>query len=233
MTETIIIPRRFNGPPTSANGGYACGLLAARIEGPARVRLHSPPPLDTPMSIAADAEGGVVLMWEDRLVASAWPSEPPGPVPEAPGPDAAADASTRFPGFRRHIYPGCFVCGISRQPADGLELHPGPVRNWRLLACVWRPAADLLDETGHIRKEILWAALDCPAYFGAVGEAVPNALLGELTVEIRRPVPGSEPLLVYSWPVSLEGRKLFGGAAIASEDGEVMAAARSTWIVVG
>jgi hypothetical protein len=57
--------------------------------------------------------------------------------------------------------------------------------------------------------------VECPAYFGAVGEARPNALLGELTAEIRRPVPGSEPLIVYSWPVSLEGRKLFGGAANA------------------
>ena len=46
MDRSVIIPSRFNGPPDSGNGGYSCGVLAAFIDGPARVRLHVPPPLD-------------------------------------------------------------------------------------------------------------------------------------------------------------------------------------------
>ena len=28
MTASASIPQRFNGPPTSGNGGYSCGILA-------------------------------------------------------------------------------------------------------------------------------------------------------------------------------------------------------------
>ena len=42
MSTQVTIPARYNGPPDSGNGGYSCGVLAAFIDGPARVRLHSP-----------------------------------------------------------------------------------------------------------------------------------------------------------------------------------------------
>ena len=34
-TETVLIPGRFNGPPTSANGGYTCGAAANLLDAPA------------------------------------------------------------------------------------------------------------------------------------------------------------------------------------------------------
>ena len=40
MAESVTIDRRFNGPPDTAQGGYACGLLASRIESAA---LRAPP----------------------------------------------------------------------------------------------------------------------------------------------------------------------------------------------
>ena len=47
---TVVIDRRFNGPEHSSNGGYACGSVAAFIDGPAEVTLRVPPPLDTETS---------------------------------------------------------------------------------------------------------------------------------------------------------------------------------------
>ena len=45
MTErrSITIPRRYRGPMHSANGGYAAGLLAREVDGPAEVTLRLPP----------------------------------------------------------------------------------------------------------------------------------------------------------------------------------------------
>ena len=50
----VLIPRRFNGPPASANGGYTCGLIARHISGPAEISLRSPPPLDTALALLRD-----------------------------------------------------------------------------------------------------------------------------------------------------------------------------------
>ena len=72
----VLIPRRFNGPPASANGGYTAGLLARYIGGPAEVSLRSPPPLDTALEIKRDGER-VLLCHRERLVAEAEPAAPP------------------------------------------------------------------------------------------------------------------------------------------------------------
>ena len=50
-TETIVIDSRFRGPPRSANGGYACGMLARHLSGGVSVRLSAPPPLDTELRL--------------------------------------------------------------------------------------------------------------------------------------------------------------------------------------
>ena len=42
---SVVIEKRFCGPPNSGNGGYVCGLLAAHIEADAEVTLLAPPPL--------------------------------------------------------------------------------------------------------------------------------------------------------------------------------------------
>ena len=56
----ITIPKRFCGPPTSGNGGYSCGRLAAFVQGPAEITLRAPPPLDTKLSI--ERHDGVVKL---------------------------------------------------------------------------------------------------------------------------------------------------------------------------
>ena len=45
ITDCLEIPGRFNGPPGTAHGGFACGAIARYVDGPAEVSLRSPPPL--------------------------------------------------------------------------------------------------------------------------------------------------------------------------------------------
>ena len=64
VTE-LLVPRRFCGPPSSGNGGWTAGALAALIPHDCpddrarswptiRVALRQPPPLDTPMTVSED-----------------------------------------------------------------------------------------------------------------------------------------------------------------------------------
>ena len=232
MKATVSIPSRFNGPPGSGNGGYSCGVLARFIDGPARVRLHVPPPLDTPMTVKESAHGGVEMYDGDRLVGSAVPAPLELEVPPAPSPADAEDAASRYPCYEGHVFPTCFVCGPGRPAHDGLELFPGPVTDWNLLACTWHPASDLLDGNGNVKPEIVWSALDCPGYFACMGEHPAPAVLGELQAGQLAPVPGLDPLVVFAWPLGEEGRKRFAGTAVATADGTVLARARATWILL-
>jgi len=231
MQAATTISGRFNGPPASGNGGYSCGLLAAHLGGPARVRLHEPPPLDTALRFSGTEGGGAAMYAGDTLVASGHRDSPGIEVPAPPSEDAAHEAMAGFPLYEGHPFPTCFVCGPQRERHDGLDLFPGPVPGTPLWACRWQPAPDLLDSAGNVRAEILWAALDCPGYFAASGSAPRPAVLGELVAELRGAVPADLPLVVYAWPLGEDGRKLFAGTAIA-RGGEVVASARSTWIVL-
>ena len=74
MAEPIVIPRRFRGPPQSANGGYACGIVATAVEGPAaEVTLRVPPPLQRDLELTATAGGGAQLRDGETLVAEGRP----------------------------------------------------------------------------------------------------------------------------------------------------------------
>lgn len=230
MTATVSIAARFNGPPNSGNGGYCCGVLAAQVKGPARVRLHVPPPLDTPLSVSRHADGRVEMHDGEQLVGSAEPYPLDLEVPPAPTLAQAEKAREGYPCYEQHVFGTCFVCGPSRPAHDGLELFPGPVEDWQLIACPWNVGADLLDDRGNIREEILWSALDCPGYFAAMGGKLRHAVLGELDGEILRSVGGADPLVVYAWPLGHEGRKFYGGTAVATTEGEVVARSRSIWI---
>jgi hypothetical protein len=67
---SIIIDRRYCGPPNSGNGGYVCGRLARHIPGGAEVTLRVPPPLDKPLDVAAADDGSWQLRDGATVVAS-------------------------------------------------------------------------------------------------------------------------------------------------------------------
>jgi hypothetical protein len=228
----VEIPSRFNGPPTSANGGYACAMLAQFIDGPAEVTLRSPPPLDDPMEATLDGDEATLLDGE-TVVATAKPGslrlETPPPVSLE---DARAGSEAYVWLDGGHPFPTCFVCGPDRPHDDGLHVYPGAVPDTDLIATPWSPAADLADEDGTVRPEFIWAALDCPSGIALMSGMEGTAVLGRLTTEIKAPPQTGEEHVLIAWPAERDGRKLYAGSALFTADGELLAAADATWIVV-
>jgi hypothetical protein len=221
VLETVTIPARFNGPPGSANGGYACGLVAALLGGEAEVTLRSPPPLDRPLTVRRKGDRASVHDGE-TLVAEAEPAAVELDVPEPVSLDEAREASKGYAGFRAHAYATCFVCGPER--SDGLGIFPGPVGRRELVAAPWMPPA-------HVPDELVWAVLDCPSGWAIDQFSREGVLLGRLAARIdERPAPG-EPHVALGWPLGAEGRKRFAGSAVLRADGRPIALARSTWLV--
>lgn len=228
MTE-LVIPGRFNGPPTSAHGGYTCGTVLRLLGGPAaRVRLRRPPPLDRGLRW-----DGSALLDGDELVAEGaplhgdeLPVEVPAPVPL----DAARVATRQFAGFDRHPFPTCFGCGTQRQEGDGLRLFAGRVEGRPVAAAPWTPHPSVARD-GKIPIEVVCAALDCPGAWstlGDMGDAV--FVLGTMEVGVRRDVAVGEPHVALGWGIGLDGRKLTCGSALHTGDGDLAGWSRQTWI---
>jgi hypothetical protein len=225
----VRIDRRFHGPPDSGNGGYVAGVVSGVLGGPAcTVTLHRPPPLDLPLELRT-TEQSAELLDGDQLIASAVSAELDLEVPAPPAIADAQAAQARFVGHHRHYFPSCFVCGPRRAAGDGLAIYPGILGGE--VAATWTPGADLAAADGSVRREFLWAALDCPGYW-AVEQAAGRALLGRMTARIERPAPVGEPLIVTGWAIASEGRKHQVGTAVHDRRGGLVACARSTWITV-
>lgn len=232
----VTIAARFHGPPHSANGGYACGAVAASTDVPVAVSLRVPPPLDVPMQAVRQPDGGVRVTHGDTLVAEAVPVDPTPQVPPTVVTVAGARvASERYVGFDEHPFPTCWTCGPRREQDDGLQIYPGPVAGagseQGLVAAVWTPQAEVDDGTGQVAVEHVWAALDCPSYFGAVVDE--PALLARLSVHLSGPVTVGEPNVVLGWRTAdPDGRKRLGASAIVSATGDVLASASALWVTL-
>jgi hypothetical protein len=233
IRTSLVIPRRFNGPPRSGNGGYVCGRLASHLAGPVRVRLRAPPPLERELAVEA-TDDEARLLDGDVLVAEAHRCELDLRAAATPGFAEAEAAWRRYPGFLHHPLPGCFVCGPQRAAGDGLRIFPGPIEaDESVFAAPWVPAASLADTSGCVATEFLWAALDCAGAFALKPSNDELMLLGELSARIDRSVRPGERCIVVAWPIAIDGRKRFAGTAIVSDAGDSIAVARATWIVVG
>ena len=222
----LTFAARFNGPPGSANGGYAAGLAAQLLDAPAIVKLRAPPLLDTPLD-TLEVEGGVDITHNGTVVIEARRREPLArPTVVAPTLDEARAAATHFK-FDDHLIPGCFVCGCHREPGDGLRIFTAARHKGEMVADVWTPDADLAGDDGLVRPEFLWAALDCPGYWAC---DVKLALLGRLAADIlTRPKVG-EPLVVVGWPIEVDGRKHYAGTAVFTPQGDLLAHAEAIWV---
>lgn len=230
VLETVVIDERFRGPPASANGGYTCGLVAAHTGAPAEVTLHGPPPIGRPLTIE-ERDGAVALLDGDDLVASGRPGRVDVTPPEPVAFGDAEHATAGFPWYAGHPFPTCFVCGPERKEGDGLRIFPGEVDAAGIYAAPWTPGADLADAEGHVRDEVVWAALDCPSgiatlQLGDLG----GILLGRMAAELRAPVRAGEPHVLQAWLDERDGRKLFSASALRDASGAVLAVARATWI---
>ncbi len=240
---SVVIEERFCGPPRSGNGGYVCGLLASHIDGSAEITLLAPPPLEQPLDIvvgerSVELRKGAKILATGRKIRIGVPEIPVISFSEA------RDAVRRSSNDKsRHPLPMCFVCGPARADGDGLRISPGPLAprpgcKAATLAAPWVPYCNLASEDGAVAGEFIWAALDCPSGYAGLGAqhlgmtGAETILLGRMGARIeKRPYPGDRCVIV-SWPTGRDGRKLFASSALLSSDGQLLAAAQATWILV-
>ena len=226
----IRIDKQFCGPPDSGNGGYCCGVVANALIGPVEVTLLSPPPLEQNLLLQND--GDRAQLFDGATCIARGVSAPLDlDVPAAPSWPEAQAAAENYAGFDKHIFPGCFVCGTGRPAEDGMRIFAGPHGNRQIAAAPWRPDPALAADDGLVKPEFVWAALDCPGYFGLLQPGM-MALLGRLHAGIfQLPAAGSD-CLVAGWRIGQDGRKFFAGTAIFNSEGEVLAKARAIWIQI-
>ncbi|HSG91016.1 MAG TPA: hypothetical protein VLA56_17495 [Pseudomonadales bacterium] len=255
----LVIPEQFRGPPRSANGGYACGIVARRLQqraggpladAPITVSLRSPPPLDVPMRVAPDPRhaDALHLLHGDTLVAEgarAAPGTLDMRVPPAPSHAAAAQALATSPAFWPRantliaggtgVHPVCVCCGEDLTPETGLRVQAAAVPGFEGVAAAWTPHAAFDDGSGLLAPELIWTALDCPGQFAWLerdpgGEIRNHALLGRFTVRIDAPVRIGEACVVTGWRLEEDGRKFGAGTALFGADGSLRAVGRALWV---
>lgn len=230
MSDRVTIPARFNWPSQSGNGGYAAGVAANFVQGPAEMNLRSPVPLDTPLEVATDEDGTVRLLDGELLVVEGGPAgeldlEVPAPVSV----EQAREAVARYRGILGGEFSRCFVCGRERE--DGFEVFAGEVEGRDLVASPWTPPEWTADDEGNVRPEFVWSVLDCPTYFAVHrGGELPVAFLARLATRIDAPVAAGVEHVVIGWPIEIDGRKHHAGSAVLSADGSPLAAARALMI---
>jgi hypothetical protein len=230
VSEQISIPRRFNGPLESGNGGYCSGAVAAFLEGAAEVSLRRPVPLDTPLDVVRENDGWVRVLDGEALVAEA--RSAPGLEVEVPAPVSPQEARlavARYRGRSDGPFSRCFVCGPAREDAFGV--FAGAVEGRPLVASPWTPSAATADAAGSVLPVFVWAVLDCPTYFALHMEGeLPISVLARLTARIDAPVVAGDEHVVIVWPIETDGRKRHAGSAVLSSDGEALAVARALLI---
>jgi hypothetical protein len=247
----LVIPHRFCGPPSSGNGGWTAGALAALVDHdcpenhaeawPAiRVALRQPPPLDTAMDVA-DVDGSTVATFGGSVVARADLSETePTVVEPVPAAEARA-AMASYPGLTSHPFPTCFACGVDREPGDGLRIFPGRVADQdgaTRIAATWTPhpsvAEDFhtyVDEVPRASLPATWAALDCPGGWSSDLAGRPM-VLGRMTAVVDAGPLVGDRCVVVGRRLRDEGRKTFTASTLYDADGRVVACAEHVWVAV-
>jgi len=232
--DTLVLDPRFNGPPSSANGGYACGAIGELVDGPAEVTLLAPPPLGRPLGIQFPADGGVMVNGPHGVTIARARAidEVDVEPPVLPSLADAREASRRHPGHGRDsLFADCYVCGSRRH--DGLGIHFGPLRGHAdVTAAVFLPDATVPNRAGVVAPDIVWAALDCPSYTPPLWDWERPSLLARLAVERLDSVLVGEPVIAVGWHLASEGRKHHTASALLSPDGDVLARARALWITL-
>lgn len=257
MTD-LIIPSRFCGPPSSANGGYSAGAIAAyagedcpedrsRPWPAVTVSLLAPPPLEAPMTVEADGAGGVVASHGGRqiLTARCTDEEVADVLPVSPGEARAAEST--YAGLSSHPFPTCFACGTGRGPGEGLRIFPGRVSDTPKedarpprprVAATWTPDATLVenyhnyaDARPRAELPVTWAALDCVG--GWAGDLEERLMvLARMTARLDSlPVIGEEHVVV-GMGRGQEGRKTWTSSTLYDADGRVVGSAEHLWVAV-
>jgi hypothetical protein len=255
MTD-LIVPSRFRGPPSSGNGGYSAGAIAAYAghECPddhsspwptVTVSLLAPPPLEVPMHLGPGDDSGVVAAYDGKPVLAARCTHDEITDVEPVPPDEARAAMASYAGLANHPFPSCFSCGTGRDPGDGLRIFPGRVSDvveddgpHARVAATWTPEPTVAedfhayaDEHPRASVPVTWAALDCVG--GWAGDLEERLMvLARMTARLDAlPVIGEEHVLVGKARGN-DGRKTWTSSTMYDGDGRVVGTAEHLWIAV-
>lgn len=230
--ERFKIDHRFRGPPRSGNGGYTCGRIARHLSGDVAVRLKAAPPLGVELRLES-SEAQARLFHGDSLVAEARVTQLDLQAVPCPSRGVVEQAAKSYIGFKDHRLPGCFVCGPQRALGDGLCIFPGALDDTSTVAAPWTPDPSLAYDSGNVRSEFLWSALDCTGAFAFVPFPEDTVVvLGELAASVREPVQAGVCCTVLGWSLGAVGRKRLAGTAVYGPNDRLIALARAVWIEV-
>lgn len=240
--RTITIPARYCGPPTSGNGGYSAGSLAAallddldapRLGTAVEVTLLAPPPLEQPLAVETDpgARAARLLDGEHGIATAKVLDEL---VVDAPEVVTFSQAERLEPdetlrkALAEHPFPSCYVCGPDRDDEDALHLWAIRVPGSDVFAAPYVPNAI------GTQFEHVWGALDCPSSGPMMMAEAPfpsPSVLGRIAAVVHRVPVAAERHVVHSWRIAVDGRKMHSGSALIEDrSGEIIAAARATWV---
>jgi hypothetical protein len=228
---TIVIEKKFCGPPSSGNGGYVAGVLAKTFGGHVSAALRAPVPLGKPMSFSA--QGGVATLKDgDTLIGDVAPAARdhlPAP-PAAPTLEQARAAAARCGGS---FHPICLTCASKLSASEGLRVFvsqcAGAPRGQ--VAGLWNTHPAFAAPDGLIAEEFVWAALDCPGFYAWVEmDGRHSALLGTMQAEVLERPRVNGDYIVSAWPLEKSGRKAISGVALHDREGRLMARGRQIWI---
>jgi hypothetical protein len=158
-------------------------------------------------------------------------------VPSAPSWDQAVACSRHGGSGGESEFHQCFVCGAGRAPGDGLRVLAQRVSAHddqpAMSLAAWQPHSSFAGSDGFVPPEFLWSALDCPGATAVLGEDDQRIVLtGRIAGFVERLPKAGQRCIVMGWSLGGAGRKLYSGTAVIDSDGQVLARARTTWIVV-
>ncbi|MDA0979139.1 MAG: hypothetical protein O3B72_11305 [Proteobacteria bacterium] len=242
MQDSITIPERYRGPPNSGNGGYVGGVFSKLLnpdhQQAVEVTLRSPVPLDRSLQVSF-ADGEVRVRDGEQLIAEIRQSVIELEIPQTPDWNLVRDSQPRSLSFARDLneqlpgrqgfHPICFCCGYEHE--DGARVFAAPVGDSSSqVAALWETRESWAADDGQLPVEYLWTAMDCPGQFAYMATGIRTGLLGRMTARIHdRPMAG-QTLLVTAWPIQVDDRKHYAGAAVFDADGRLFSEAITLWI---
>ena len=216
----LVLDPRFNGPPSTANGGYACGAFGELVDGPAEVSLLSPPPLGVPLGIQFPPDGGVRSSPTARRSPARGRSTrstssrrcgPRSPMRARPRGAIPATGATRCSPTATSAARAATTGSASTSARCAATPTSTPPSS--------SPTPRCPNRDGVVAPDIVWAALDCPSYTPALWDPERPSLLARLAVERLDCVEVGEPVIAVGWHLATEGRKHHTASALLYRDG--------------
>ncbi|HDH03148.1 MAG TPA: hypothetical protein ENH15_02755 [Actinobacteria bacterium] len=230
MAETITIPTRFQGVTGLGQGGYAAGLLAERIDGPATADFFNPIPLDRPLDLVRSNDR-LELHDGPSLILRVRPFTGEIGTPEPVSIDDAEAARQRSPVHDHDVIPDCFSCGTI---PDSMQVHAGPLPDRQDFATPWTPPEWAGNTNGIVADRYVWAAIDCPSGWRAttLSAKLLNAVTGQMRTKVTAPILTGQTYALVSWSDPWKGRRVKAGTALFDQNGTCLATSQAVWISI-